>query len=805
VSKRINLDFFKNKTLLIDSRKLALVEETVFFAIQGKRHNGHDFIDELIQKGVRYFVVDEQKDWSSYPEHIIFFEVENTINTLQEISAHHREKFTIPIIGITGSNGKTIVKEWLSQMLADEYILVKSPKSYNSQVGVPLSVWNLNSQHELGIFEAGISQVGEMQNLQKIIAPTIGLFTTIGTAHSEGFVSQKEKIQEKLKLFSQSEILIYCTDYQEVTKEVFPNSKTFSWAFNQQADLQIKLKITNKQSQINFEYQNQNFKLISDFVEKADLENCLHCVTTLVYLGFDKQQIQDKLHRLKKPKMRLEIKDGINNCLLIDDTYNNDLAGLEAALDFANHSKQHTQKTVIISDMPQTGLEKEVLYVKILELCHKKGIQRIIGIGENSSSFTEEGFQNTAHFLKTLQEKKIHFSNEVILIKGARKAKFEQIVQQLEQKMHGTRLEINLDALVHNLNFYRSRLEKNTKLMVMVKAYAYGSRNVEIANLLQYHQVDYLAVAYTDEGVELRQNGIHIPIMVMNPEVGTFDKLLAYGLEAEIYSFKILQKFLQKIQHIHPKEASKKFGVHIKFDTGMHRLGFYAEDLNKLSSILEENKGKISVKSVFTHLAGSDDDKHNTYSQNQVKSFTKIAQQLEVNLGYKVIKHCLNSPGITRFPEHQKDMVRLGIGLYGVDTNALFQDELQPLSTLKTSISQIKKIKKGESVGYGRKSFAQKDTRIATLAIGYADGYDRRFSNGVGKVLINNQLAPIIGNVCMDMCMADIGEIEAQEGDEVIIFGASLTISQLAKSINTIPYEILTNVGQRVKRVFYSE
>lgn len=802
--KNINYDFLKDKNLVIDSRKVLLAEETVFFALRGERHDGHDFIDDLIRKGVRYFVVDTVKDWYSEADSV-FFEVKNSLKTLQSITAQHRQKFDIPIIGITGSNGKTIVKEWLSQMLADEYILAKSPKSYNSQVGVPLSVWTLKPQHELGIFEAGISEKNEMQNLQKIIAPTIGIFTTIGTAHNEGFDSEKEKIQEKLKLFGSTDILIYCADYQAIAKEIPPNLKVFSWALNQKANLKITLHSQKNQSRISFNYQDKNFDLITNFVEKAELENCLHCVATLVYLGFDEQTIQDKLQGLKKPKMRLEIKDGSRNCLLIDDSYNNDLAGLEVALDFAAHNQQHSQKTAILSDMLQTGLEKEVLYPQILQLCHKKGIQRVIAIGKNSSSFSKEGFQSTAAFLESLKSGEISFSDETILIKGARKSKFEQIVRELEQKMHGTRLEINLDALVHNLNFYRSRLAKNTKLMVMVKAYAYGSRNLEIANVLQYHQVDYLAVAYTDEGVELRQNGIHLPIMVMNPEIATFDKLLAFKLEAEIYSFTILKKFLQKISTLKGKETTQKFGIHIKFDTGMHRLGFFEDDLNQLTAILQKNKGKITVKSIFTHLAGSDQDQHDDYSRQQVKLFEKIAKKLEKKLGYSLIKHCLNSSGIIRFPDYQKDMVRLGIGLYGVDTNGKFQNELQALSTLKTSISQIKEIKKGQSIGYGRKGVVQQDSRIAILAIGYADGYDRRFSNGVGKVLINKQLAPIIGTICMDMCMVYLGDIEAKQGDEVIIFGDSPSISQLAQSIGTIPYEILTNVGQRVKRVFYSE
>ncbi|HSZ24291.1 MAG TPA: bifunctional UDP-N-acetylmuramoyl-tripeptide:D-alanyl-D-alanine ligase/alanine racemase [Cytophagaceae bacterium] len=793
--------------LLLDSRKIISPGNTLFFAIKGIRHNGHQFIPSLYAKGIRYFIVEETTniDFSVLPEASIW-RVSNSITALQKIVIYHRNLFQLPVIGITGSNGKTIVKEWLSQLLNRDYKIVKNPKSYNSQIGVPLSVWEINDHHTLGIFEAGISQPNEMQHLEKIIQPTIGLFTNIGPAHDEGFKNEEEKIKEKLILFKKSSIVFYRKDYptlHEILSEA--NYKTFSWSTKEKADIQIVHLEKGKNSvEIKFLYLENTFRLLLPFSDEASIENCLHCICLLMYLHLPIPEIQNRINMLHPVAMRLELKEGINGCYIIDDTYNNDLSGLTMAVNFLEQQKQRTKKTIILSDLLESGVEETQLYHFIAKMLKEKGISKMIGIGQtiskNKLSFEKipsEFYQNTTEFLSSLALR--DFSNEIILVKGARVFSFEKIVHVFQQKIHGTILEINLDALAHNLNFYRSQLKSGTKIMAMVKAFAYGSGSYEVANLLQFHRVDYLAVAYADEGVSLREHGISLPVMVMNPTYQTFDKLIQYQLEPEIYSFKILNELLQYLT-----ENNASATIHLKLDTGMRRLGFEEEDTEDLLNILASTH-QLRISSIFTHLAAADEALHNDFTIGQLKKFNTMTDRIEQSLGYKTIRHALNSAGIIRFPEAQMDMVRLGIGLYGIEANGIRQSELQTVGTLKTIISQIKKIKAGESVGYSRKGIVKQDTLVATIAIGYADGFDRGFSNGIGKVLINGKICSIIGNVCMDMCMVDVTEANAVEGDEVILFGENISILELSKLINTIPYEILTNIGERVKRVFYAE
>jgi alanine racemase len=791
---------------LLDSRKITSPSSSVFVAIKGQRHDGHKFLNDLYNKGVRQFIVETSNASYNLPEANIL-EVSSSVEALQNIAAWHRSQFNIPVIGITGSNGKTIIKEWLSQLLCKDYNIVRSPKSYNSQVGVPLSVWQMNDQHTLGIFEAGISLPNEMQNLKKVIQPTIGIFTNIGTAHDEGFQSKEQKIQEKLKLFYDVETLVYCKDHtliDEQVKNLLPNKKTFTWSYTNTADVQVKeITKANSKSKIHIQYQGQAYSYNIPFYDDASIENIIHCITTLILFNVESAEIDNRIQSLHNVAMRLELKEGINGCYIIDDTYNNDLAGLTIAINFLDQQKRKEDKTIILSDVLESGLEEKKLYKEIASLINGKNIQKVIGIGEtisrNNKFFPAESkfYQTTEEFLNEFIQE--DFYDEIILIKGARKFEFEKIVSQLQQKVHGTILEVNLDALSNNLNFYKSKLKPQTKVMVMVKAFAYGSGSFEVANLLQFHRVDYLAVAYADEGVALRENGISLPIMVMNPVYQTFDKLFQYNLEPEIYSLKVLQEYLSFLQS---HEISSK--IHIKLDTGMRRLGFEEKDIKELIQTLKSSS-LVQVASVFTHLAGADEEAHNEFSKNQIQKLLKLSSMLEEKLGYKIMKHALNSAGITRFPEAQMDMVRLGIGLYGIECNNFYQKELQTVGTLKTIISQTKSIKAGETVGYGRKGKADKDLTIATIAIGYADGYNRRFSNGVGKVLVNGKLCPVIGNVCMDMTMVDVTGVGAEEGQEVIVFGRELSINQVAESIGTIPYEILTNVSERVKRVFYSE
>lgn len=808
------------KHLLLDSRKLYNSSQALYFAIDGEHHNGHHFVEELYARGVRNFVVeDPQFNVANLPKANVL-SVSNSTKALQQTAACHRKQYRVPVIGVTGSNGKTMVKEWLAKLLAKDFKIVKSPKSYNSQIGVPLSVWQMHKRHTLGVFEAGVSAQNEMQNLRQVIRPTIGVFTTLGTAHSEGFDSDEQKLLEKWKLFANCEVVVYCTDhlskYTNTLAQAQPTGKAFTWGNSNKANIQVlekqRLPEENK-ARLKLKCSSKTYALAVPFADEASIENVMHCVAVMYCLGNTFDTIQNRVARLRPVSMRLELKRGVRNTYLIDDSYNNDLAGLRMALDFMSSQDANLRKTVILSDMLQSGMSQEQLYVSIAQLLAGRQVDRVIAVGEGIAQHKAAfaGFNIT--FFASTQELLQHkatlarLANTVILVKGARRFRFEHLVHQLQQKVHGTVLEINLDALVHNLNFYREQLPPQTKMMVMVKAFAYGSGSAEIAHLLQFHRVDYLGVAYADEGVFLRENGINLPIMVMNPGEDTFDKLLQYDLEPELYSFRILEAFVDYL-----KDKQQKVKAHLKIDTGMHRLGFTPEELPHLLQALDKPDGTektpldyLTIASVFSHLAGADEETHNAYSHQQTVRFTKAVAQIEDKLGYTVIKHILNSPGIVRFPEATFDMVRLGIGLYGVEANQMAQNQLQPISRLKTTISQIKHLQPGETVGYGRKGVAQKASKTATIAIGYADGFSRAFSNGVGKVLVNGTKVPIIGNVCMDMCMVDVTGLEVNEGDEVIIFDEELSIIELSQSIQTIPYEILTNVSARVKRVFYQE
>jgi alanine racemase len=724
--------------------------------------------------------------------------VDSSIDAIQKIAAHHRSTFSIPIIGITGSNGKTVIKEWLYQLLSNDQNIAKNPGSYNSQVGVPLSVWQLQSHHQLGIFEAGISQRSEMEKLAAIIQPTIGIFTNIGTAHDEGFSNRQEKINEKSKLFKNVKVLIYCADHAEIDRAIKgQNIPSISWGMSSSAAIRFQ----EIEGGVHVNYQNLSFELKWPFRDKASIENASHCVAVMLYFGYSPAIVQERLLTLQSVAMRLELKQGINHCQLIDDTYNNDLAGLRISLDFLA-SQQKKKKTLILSDVLQSGLPDEVLVKSIYELVKQVHITRFIGIGRllygHQSVFSDLNamfYQSTADFLKSNTWE--DFDNELVLIKGARVFRFEQIVQLLQRKIHGTVMEIDLNKMVHNLNFFKSRLQPKVKLMAMVKAFAYGSGSEEVANLLQYHQVDYLGVAYSDEGVELRKNNIALPIMVMNPAEENFQSLLSYGLEPVAYNLKMLQALVRFVEN-------SPVTIHIEVDTGMHRLGFDESELGEIVSLLKD-KPTIKIASVFSHLAGADEAVHDGFSAEQFSRYQYFYQTLSQSLHAKPLRHILNSPGILRLPDFQMDMVRLGIGLYGVNPTDDKFDQLQPVATLKTIISQIKKIKKGETIGYGRKGVAEKDLQLATIAIGYADGFSRGFSKGKGVVLIKGKRARVVGNVCMDMTMVDVTDIDAHEGDEVLIFGEDLPIHEVAERLGTIPYEILTNTSERVKRVFFAE
>ena len=785
----------------IDSRSMQNGVETLFFALVGPNNNGHNYIAELIQKGVQNFVV------TSIPENLKakgnFLVVENTLEALQKFAVYYRNLYHFPIIGITGSNGKTIVKEWLNFLLSPDFSIIRSPKSYNSQVGVPLSIISINENHNLGIFEAGISTTNEMGKLEQIIKPTIGILTNLGSAHDEGFSNFEEKIKEKIALFANAEILIYKKN-KAVDAFLNSNLKTFSWSFKDSAaDVFISQKSLSVKTLLEVNNSGQKFEVTIPFKDDASIENAIHCLMVLLYLKYNTSVIQSRLELLYPVEMRLKVKTGIHNCTLIDDSYSSDFQSLKIALDFLESQKQHPNKTIILSDIFQSGLSNDDLYSKVSELIVSNKINRVIGIGDTISDYKNKFencifYKNTAAFIADFNS--LNFGSETILIKGARLFEFEKIVHLLEEKTHETVLEINLNAISHNLNYYKSKLEPNTKIMVMVKAFGYGNGGFEIAKLLEHHHVDYLGVAFADEGIALKNAGITLPIMVLNPEKTSFSAIIQHHLEPEIYSLKGLNSFLQ----IAKNSQLENYPIHIKLDTGMHRLGFEEENIEDLIAVLKDNKS-VKVKSILSHMATSDSMDNQDFTVYQIQLFEKLAAKIVAELNINPIKHLLNTSGISNFPEAQLDMVRLGIGLYGVSNDPQEQRFLENVGTLKSIISQIRIIKEGESVGYGRRFIAQKETTIATIPIGYADGISRHWGNGVGFVTINGQKATIVGSICMDMLMADVSEIDCAEGDEVVLFGENPTVSFIAEKLGTISYEVLTSISQRVKRVFYRE
>lgn len=798
---------FEIDRLSIDSRTLVLASNTLFFALVGDRHNGHDYIQDLYDKGVRAFIVSEYVEEENTLTDCNYILVSDTLKALQYLCAHHRKNYSYPVIAITGSNGKTIVKEWLYQILNPIFRIVRSPKSYNSQVGVPVSVWQMNSEDELGLFEAGISMPEEMGNLQAIIEPTGGIFTHLGSAHRENFEDGRSLLLEKLKLFESCDWIVYCSDDEIVDQELVSFYKyqkdLLTWAKTKSASLQITSEAKEgRYTKIEALYKGNKKCIYLPFSDVASIENAIHCWLTSLHLGLQDEQIVQGFKNLQAVAMRLELKEGQNNCLLINDFYNSDLGSLSIALDLMNQHAQGRKKTVVLSDIFQSGFQPQQLYSQVAELFSLNKIDKLVGIGDHISS-QELNFQcqsifypTTDAFLKTIDTEV--FKNEIILIRGARNFRFERISSALQNKAHRTILEVNLTAMVHNLNYFRSLLEPKTKLMVMVKAFSYGSGASEIANLLQYHRVDYLAVAIADEGVELRMDGIGTPIVVMNPELHSFETMIDYNLEPEIYSISVLKNF----ETILKKSGLKNYPIHLKLDTGMYRMGFNDSELNELIAYLKSNP-HFHIRSVFSHLSGSDEEIHDDYTQMQIDKFLDWSKQISVEFSYDIDRHILNSSGIERFPNAQFEMVRLGIGLYGV--SATKQDRLMNVSSLKTTISQIKWVDKGEKVGYSRKGKLNKNTRIGIIPIGYADGFNRKLSNGVGQVLVNGQLASVVGNICMDMAMIDLTDIEAKEGDAVIIFGDDYSLSKVAQLLDTIPYEILTTVSRRVKRIYFQE
>ena len=794
--------------LLTDSRQINYTEGVAFIAIHGINHDGHNFIDILYKRGLRIFIVNKLPDNSEKYPSSAFIVTDDTLEALQSLAAWKRKNFKRPVIAVTGSAGKTIVKEWLADIAGLSKVVIRSPKSYNSQVGVPLSVWKLDPKYNLGIFEAGISLPGEMERLQKIIDPDIGVITNIGDAHSENFQDVETKAREKLKLFVNSSKIIFCRDHTIIynllsSESCFRSKELFDWSLvDEEAKVFVRKKILyGSYTCIELNYNNVTFEFEIPFSDGASVENAITVATVCLALGIDTAVISRGMLNLVSVAMRMELKSGINNCQLIEDYYNSDPGSLNMALEYLK-SQNKRKTTLILSDFIESGRNETELCKEVALLIKRTGIERFIGIGRtlsaNSSLFEENAkfFYSTDEFVKSFNNKE--FGNEIILLKGARAYEFEKIGNLLEQQAHTTVLEINLDAISHNLNEFRRFLSQGTRIMAMVKAFAYGAGSFEIASLLEYHLVSYLAVAYTDEGVELRNAGVSIPIMVMSPNPVSLELMIRYNLEPEIFSFSSLEKFVA----VASRHGLINYPVHIKIDTGMHRLGFMPEEIDELAGRLR-NSDCIKVISVFSHLAGSDDPSLDSFTHNQADVFVRAASTVQHAVGHTVMRHILNTSGIIRFPQYQFDMVRPGIGIYGIGNYPGV--ELRTASRFKTRISQVKKIASGEPIGYNCADVSDKDRLIAVLPVGYADGLNRKLGNRNGYLFIKGERVPIIGNICMDMCMADITGSDASEGDEAEIFGENIKIDDIADKCDTIPYEILTSIPGRVKRIYYRE
>lgn len=810
--------------VLTDSRSLSFPEETLFFAIKTQRNDGHQYIHDLYRRGVRSFVVEQlPAGYAEAYDDANFLKVTNTIAALQRLAERHRDEFSIPIVGITGSNGKTIVKEWLYQLLFQDIRITRSPRSYNSQIGVPQSVWLLNEQSELGIFEAGISQPGEMEALREIIQPTIAVLTNIGSAHQENFRTLREKCDEKLMLFRDAEVAIYNADDETISncmrRSDFKGLR-IGWSMQSpDAPFYISSITTddaNHLTTVNYVFSNLVSESLSGSyqiakINDAAIENSITCAAVCLYLGMATDTLAERMPKLESVAMRLEVKQGQRDCIIINDSYNNDIKSLDIALDFMVRRAESKDKThtLILSDIFQTGLSDEELGKELLSLIQSRHIDKFIGIGPKlkdgfapvlcaaTSDVLRAFFNTTEDFLASQSFRNLH--DEVILVKGARSFGFDRITDRLEQKVHETVLEVNLNAIVDNYNHYRSMMKPEEKLVCMVKADAYGAGAIEVAKTLQDHRVDYLAVAVADEGVTLRKAGITCNIMIMNPEMSAFKTMFDYNLEPEVYSFRLLDALIHAARH----EGITGWPVHIKFDTGMCRLGFHPTDnVDKLIKRLHEQKAVIP-RSVFSHFVGSDDDGFDEFSAQQFALYDAGSKKFQDAFPHKILRHICNSAGIEHFPERHMDMCRLGLGLYGI--NPRDNSVLSTVSTLKTTILQKRHVPSGNSVGYSRKTILDRDSIIAAIPIGYADGLDRHLGNRHCYCLVNGQKADYVGNICMDVCMIDVTDIDCKEGDQVEIFGENLPVTVLSDVIGTIPYEVLTGVSNRVKRVFFQD
>lgn len=800
-----NVYDFEITEVSVDSRSVNVPETTLFFALKGVNHDGHDYVPALYHKGVRNFVVSEQRPEFAALKDADFFVVNDVLCALQDLAAWHRCRSGAEIIGITGSNGKTVVKEWLYQLLADDGAVYRSPRSYNSQVGVPLSLLGIGDEIGTAIIEAGISQPGEMAKLQRMICPEIGIFTHLGDAHGENFTSRQQKLEEKALLFRECNCIIgregQAMEY--LTTVVKPEAVRMIWGEGDNVAVKVKVKSSDKSvREAEVVYGGLSFVIHIPFADEASFENCMNAVCVLLLKNKAPELIAERVARLHPIAMRMEIKEGINHCVLINDYYNSDAASFQLALNTLEMQDSGREKVVILSDFIDTGTEERALYREVAGLLRKAKVSTFIGIGEKISSCKAyfllphcRFYRDTESFLK--QESREYFRDQVILIKGARQFRFEYIAGFLQKQSHTTMLEVDMDAMVHNLNYFRSLIPSQTMMSVMVKAFSYGSGAGEIASLLQYQGVNYLMVAYVDEGVELRKSGITMSVAVMNPEPEAFDNMIEFNLEPEIYSLEILEAFDKALS----RHGIEKYPVHLKLNTGMNRSGLDPKEIPALLDFFRE-KRNVVIRSTFSHLAGSDEAVHDDYTMQQINAFVAMTEQIQEHFDYKILRHILNSAGIERFSEYHFDMVRLGIGLHGISAVGA---RLQPVSSFKTYIVAIRDVKADQTVGYGRKGVLDRDSRIAVIPVGYADGLNRHLSKGIGEMMVKGKRVPIVGNICMDACMLDVTDTDAKVGDEVEIFGKNISVTELADKLGTIPYEILTGVSHRVKRVYYKE
>ena len=797
--------------ILTDSRSLCFPETTLFFALRTERNDGHRYIPELYNRGVRNFVIDHDVDnLNDYPD-ANFLKVTNTLAALQRLAERHRDDFDIPVIGITGSNGKTMVKEWLYQLLSPQMNVTRSPRSYNSQIGVPLSVWLMNDHTQLALFEAGISEVGEMQSLQDIIQPTIGVLTSLGAPHQENFRSLEEKCMEKLQLFKHAKYVAYNSDDTIISRcmrRMGTTATRIAWSRENasEAFYIYNVSVDGNATKVDYRYNGVASTYHLPFIDEASIECSFACAAIALHLGVSADVLDERMSHLEPVAMRLEVKEGVRGSTLINDSYNSDFNSLDIALDFMSRRPDHNgrRRTLILSDIYQSGEAQGLLYSKVSQLALNRGVQKFIGVGkalkDNSSEIHIPEcyfFDDVASFTASEVFRDLH--DELILVKGSRTFGFDYIAELLEQKVHETILEVNLNALVDNYNYYRSLMKPETKLVCMVKADAYGAGAVEVSKTLQDHRVDYLAVAVADEGVTLRKNGITCNIIIMNPEMTAFKTMFDYELEPEVYSFRMMDALIRAAE----KEGITNYPVHIKLDTGMHRLGF--DPLNDIDEVVDRltHQNAIIPRSVFSHFVGSDSDEFDDFSASQFDKFQQAANKLQSAFSHKILRHIANSAGIEHFPERQLDMCRLGIGLYGV--NPRDNHLINNVSTLKTTILQMRAVPADETVGYSRKGKLSRDSVIAAIPIGYADGLDRHLGNGNGYCIVNGCKAPYVGNICMDVAMIDVTGIDCKEGDMVEIFGNNLPVSVLSDALQTIPYEVLTSVSNRVKRIYLME